>query len=148
LADASVAEVLRQALHQIEDLETIFLDYVVTLEITHPFRPSDIVQRCVEKALETGLDCVVAGVQEYRPCWYLEHGEYRRIDDFIHQRNEREPVHVGLPALCTVLTPQLLREGRRLSQPAGIVELHDPLAMVEIRSTSDFHKFQRLVRLV
>lgn len=148
LDTAPVAEVLRCALSQIEDSRTRFLDYVVTLEITHPFRPHDIVQRCVEKALNTGLDCVVAGVPEYRPCWYLESGEYKRIDDFLHQRTEREPVHVGLPALCTVLTPQLLRCGQRLTQPAGIVELHDPLAMVEIRSTTDFHKFQSLVSLV
>ena len=148
LNEASVAEVLRDALVQIEDTETCFLDYVVTLEITHPFRPHDIVQRCVEKALNTGLDCVVAGVPEYRPCWYLEDGEYRRIDDFLHRRAEREPVHVGLPALCTVLTPQLLRQGERLARPAGIVELHDPLALVEIRSTKDFLKFQSLVHLV
>lgn len=148
LADAPVAEVLRDALQHIEDSEKMFRDFVVTLEITHPFRPHDIVQRCVEKALETGLDCVVAGVPEYRPCWYLKNGEYKRIDDFVHPRNEREPVHVGLPALCTVLTPQLLREGRRLSQPAGIVELHNPLAMVEIRSTADFTQFQALLQRV
>ena len=148
LEAAPVADVLRFALAQIEESGNQFLDYVVTLEITHPFRPRDIVQRCVEKALNTGLDCIVAGVPEYRPCWYLEAGEYRRIDDFLRQRTEREPVHVGLPALCTVLTPQLLRQGQRLTQPAGIVELHDPLAMVEIRSTTDFHKFQSLVRLV
>lgn len=141
LHDVSVAEVLKQALEELEQSRQ-YLDFVVTLEITHPFRPPLLVQRCLEKALETGLDVVVAGVPEYRPCWWLEGDEFRRIDDFRHQRQQREPIQVGLPALCTVLTPQLLRQGKRLAQPTGIVELHDPLAIVEIRTNQDYDRLR------
>lgn len=146
LHDAPVAEVLLQGLEVLEQSGDYY-DFLVTLEITHPFRPADLIQRCIEKALETGLDAVVAGVPEYRPCWWLEGDAYRRIDDFRHQRDHREPIQVGLPALCTVVTPQLLRQGRRLSQPVGILELHDPLATVEIRTTQDFVRLQMLKEL-
>lgn len=143
LHEVPVVQVLLQVLETLERSDQFF-DFLVTLEITHPFRPHDLIQRCIEKALETGLDTVVAGVPEYRPCWWLEGDEYRRIDDYRHQLDQREPIQVGLPALCTVVTPQLLRQGRRLSQPAGILELHDPLATVEIRTNQDFVRLQLL----
>ena len=142
-----VVEVLRNTLEWYEQHD-IFFDYLVTLEITHPFRPSDIVQRCLEEAINTGLKTIVAGNPEYRPCWWFDEEQYRRIDDYIHRRPEREPIHVGLPAICSVLTPDLLRQKQRLDEQVGIVELNDPLAAVEIRQTSDFEAMERLFALV
>lgn len=146
LADqaVSVAEVFQHTLAWYES-KGCFFDYVVTLEITHPFRPRNIVQRCIKKALATGLDTVVAGMPEYRPCWWLEDEDYRRIDDYLHRRTQREPIHVGLPAICSVLTPDLLRRGKRLADRVGVVELADPLAAIEIRQNSDFESMERLL---
>jgi rhamnosyltransferase len=141
-----VADVLRHTLEWYEN-QGEFFDYIVTLEITHPFRPPGLVQSCIENALETGLDSVIAGVAEFRPCWWLDGEEYQRVDDYIHNRTERQPIQVGLPALCTVVTPALLREGKRLGDRVGIVETTDPLARIEVRTATDYTKLERLFRL-
>lgn len=135
--DTKVLDVLQYTLEKFESGGTFF-DYIVTLEITHPFRPENIVQQCVEYALKTGLESVMAGMAEYRPGWWLEDDEYQRIDNFIKHRNDREPIHIGLPAICSVVTPSLLRKGHRIGEKVGIVEVDNPLAQIEIRSNKDF----------
>ena len=116
----------------------VFFDYIIPLMITHPFRPKGLVQLCINHALQTGLDCVIAGVTEYRPCWWLEGDEYRRIDDYIHRRDEREPIHIGLPGLCSVVLPSVIREEKLLSERVGIVEINDRLSHYEIRNNEDY----------
>ncbi|TVQ65392.1 MAG: glycosyltransferase [Balneolaceae bacterium] len=140
---ASVLEVLQNFLEKMEEKGTFF-DYLATLEITHPFRPDSILQRTVEYALNTGLESVVAGMPEYRPSWWLDDQEYQRVDNYLKKRSEREPIHVGLPAICSVITPALLRNGQRIGERTGIVEVTDPLAQIEIRSDSDFFALKRL----
>ncbi len=146
-ANISVVKVLQHALEQFENTG-IFFDYLATMEITHPFRPGNIVQLCIEHALATGLESVVAGMPEYRPGWWLEDREYHRIDNYLKKRNEREPIHIGLPAICSVLTPALLRSGRRIGERVGIVEITDPLAQIEIRSNKDFESVRKLRDLI
>lgn len=140
---ASVLKVLQFFLSNMEE-KGIFFDYLATLEITHPFRPDSILQRTVEYALNTGLESVVAGMPEYRPSWWLDDKEYQRVDNYLKNRSEREPIHVGLPAICSVITPALLRSGQRIGDRTGIVEVTDPLAQIEIRSDDDFHALKRI----
>lgn len=140
---ASVLKVLQFFLSNMEE-KGIFFDYLATLEITHPFRPDSILQRTVEYALNTGLESVVAGMPEFRPSWWLDSQEYQRVDNYLKKRSEREPIHVGLPAICSVITPALLRSGQRIGERTGIVEVTDPLAQIEIRLDDDFHALKRI----
>lgn len=146
-ANISVVKVLQHTLEQFEKTG-VYFDYLATMEITHPFRPGNIVQLCIEHALSTGLESVVAGMPEYRPGWWLENREYQRIDNYLKNRSEREPIHIGLPAICSVLTPALLRSGRRIGERVGIVEISDPLAQIEIRSDKDFESVKKLQELI
>lgn len=143
----SVLNVLQHALEELE-IRGQFFDYVATMEITHPFRPKDIVQKCVEHAIRTGLESVIAGMAEYRPGWWLEDNEYRRIDNYLKKRSEREPIHIGLPAVCTVLTPSLIRNGYRIGERTGIVEVSNPLTQIEIRKTEDYQSLLNLENFI
>lgn len=145
--NVSVIQVLQHTLNVFEK-ENIFFDYLATMEITHPFRPDNVVQLCIEHALKTGLESVIAGMPEYRPGWWLEDDEYHRIDNFLKKRSDREPIHIGLPAICAVLTPALLRNGMRIGDRVGIVEISDPLAQIEIRNNKDFESLKKLNHLV
>lgn len=119
-----------------------FFDYVVTLELTHPFRPGGLVQRCLDQARRTGMDCVIAGAPEYRPVWWLHGDDFERVDDHLHRRDERTPIQVGLPALCSVLVPDLLRRKERLPSRVAIVEVEDPRARIEVRDSSELAAVQ------
>ncbi len=141
-----VIDVLLHALNWYEE-QGEFFDFLVTMEITHPFRPENIVQLCIEHALKTGLESVVAGIPEYRPSWWLKDEEYRRVDDYLHKRDKREPIHIGLPAICSVITPSLLRRGKRIGERVGIVEIQDPFAQVEIRTDQDLRSIDKLAKL-
>lgn len=138
--------IIRVLQHALEELETggVYFDYLVTMEITHPFRPKGIVQRCIEHALKTGLESVIAGMPEYRPGWWAEKDEFRRIDDYFTRRSEREPIYIGLPAICSAITPALIRSGKRIGERVGIVEITDPLAQIEIRNMDDIQALQEL----
>jgi glycosyltransferase involved in cell wall biosynthesis len=142
--DVPVIDVLKHCLEWHEN-QSIYFDYLVTLEITHPFRPAGLIDRCIENALENNFNCALAGYSEYRPGWWRDGNDYRRIDDLIHKRSEREPIQIGLPALCTVLIPSLIRNNQRISNNAGIVELDDPLAMIEVRENQDYEQIKNVI---
>lgn len=142
-----VMEVLNHAVRHFE-AEGEFFDYVVSMETTHPFRPAGIVQLCIEHALKTGLESVIAGMPEYRPGWWLEGEEYKRIDEYLVTRQERHPIQIGLPAICSVMTPALLRSGKRIGDRVGIVEMDHPLAQIEIRKNRDLERVQEVSQLI
>jgi len=142
-----VIDVLKYFLSWHERKNTFF-DYIVTMEITHPFRPKGMVDKCIKYILEKGTESVIAGIPEYRPCWWMDEEEYRRIDDFIRRRDKRNPLQVGLPALCSVLTPSLIRQNKRIGEQVGIVEFNDPLSSIEIRDNQSYNKVQKLLKLI
>lgn len=115
-------------------------DLVVPLEITHPFRPDDLLDGLICHLLDEGLETVIAGFAEYRPCWVLQHDSFSRIDDFQNRRDERDPLHVGLPSLGCVTLPSILRQGNRIGRRVGIYEVSDPLAAIEVRTREDIEK--------
>lgn len=147
LAESGVRtiSVLQHALQWLEEEENIFSDYIVLAEITHPFRPTGFIDRCIDAAIEKGLETVLAGVPEFRPCWWLDQDEYKRIDDSISRRDTREPVLIGLPALCCVTLPSLIRDGRKIGKKLGIISLEDSLSALQIRDEEDFRKFSSLI---
>lgn len=122
--------------------KNIFFDYIITMETTHPFRPKGVVDKCIKYTLDKGFENVIAGALEYRPCWWLEGDTYRRIDDYLKKRNTRDPIQIGLPALCSVISPPLIRSGRRIGDKVGIVEFDSPISLIEVRSNNDYQRLK------
>ncbi len=141
--DIRVISVLQHALEWMEDRNE-YADYIVLAEITHPFRPAGFFDKCIEAALERGLDTALAGIPEYRPCWWLDDEEYKRIDDHFEKRDSREPVQIGLPALCCVTLPSIIRAGQRIGKKIGIIDIEDSLAGIHIRSDEDYIRLKKL----
>lgn len=127
-----VDEVLRQFLIQLED-EGYQPDIVVPLEVTYPFRPPGLIDGVIEQLVQEGGDTVIAGLPEYRPCWCADGDGFAELTNVAPPRDEREPIHVGLPSLACATFPSTLREGSRLSGELGIFEINDPLAGIEVR---------------
>jgi rhamnosyltransferase len=136
-ADVRINKVLQHELAEMER-EGRFPDLFVSLEITHPFRPARLFDELIMRLLNTGVDTVIAGHAEFRPCWSKEGMSFRRLDEYLRHRQERDPLHVGLPALGCVSLPHVIRSGSRFGLQTGILELEDPMAMIEIRSRAAF----------
>lgn len=132
-AGVRVDDVLRHFLEQLEG-DGYLPDIVVSLEVSYPFRPNGLIDGMVEHLVREGGDTVIAGLPEYRPCWRGNGEGYALLTDVDHARDQRDPIHVGVPSLACAAYPTTLREGSRLMGEIGIYEIHDPLAGLEIRS--------------
>ena len=140
--DVRVDEVLQYTLERLEEAGE-FSDLLVPLEVTHPFRPHGLLDGLVDQLLRQGLDTVIAGIPESRPCWMRRpDGQLAPLMDYDVPRSRREPVHVALPSLGCATYPQFVRGGRRLGDRIGIFELHDPLADLEIRTAEDLRRIE------
>lgn len=137
-----VVDVYRYTLEQLEE-DNRFPDLVVTLDITHPFRPPAFVDAVVEYLVENGHDTVVPVYPERRPTWIRESNELQRLNEN-GVRSEREPVQIGLFSLGTVMYPHILRSGDRLSGDVGLYAVDNPLAVIEIRDQEDLEYWERL----
>lgn len=131
-----VDKVLQYSLDQLES-QGYFPDLVVPLEITYPFRPEDLLDNIIDQLLEQGLDTVIAGFPEYRPCWFKKEDDLVRVDDYTRMRRQREHLHIGLLSLGCVTYPEFIRKGTRLGEKIGIYVIKDPIATIEIRDRED-----------
>lgn len=131
--DVRVDEVLRHFLERLEE-DNYLPDIVVPLEISYPFRPPGLLDNLIEHLVKNGVDTVIAGLSEYRPCWRNSDGEFHALSDLSQPRHKRNPIHIGLPSLGCATYPANLRSGTRLSGKVGVFEVTDPLAGIEIRS--------------
>lgn len=135
-------EVLKFSLEQLE-VQGYYPDVVVPLEITYPFRPQGLLDGVIEQLLSQGLDTVIAGFAERRPCWLKEQREIVQLTEYTKHRNEREPLHVGLTSLACATYPEFVRQGKRLGAKLGIYEIHDPIAAIEVRDTKTLQLLER-----
>ena len=137
-------EVLNYSLDQLEQ-KLYYPDLVVPMEITYPFRPKGLPDKLIRALLGSGLDTVVAGFREYRPCWIRREQSFVRIDQHGVKRDQREPLHVGLPSLGCVTYPEFIRAGTRFGPKVGVVEIEDPLAAIEVRSPEYLGLLERVI---
>lgn len=144
LKGVRVDEVLQYSLNQLEG-HGYFPDLIVPLEITYPFRPEGLLDRLIENLLEQGFDTVMAGIQEYRPCWIEQDTEFVRVDDFSHPRDERKHLILGLISLGCVTYPDVIRCGSRLGKKIGIVKIEDQRASLEMRTYDDYNMMKRWI---
>ncbi len=130
-------DVLEYSLRKLEE-QGYYPDLIVPLEVTYPFRPEGLLDSLIERLIEEGLDTVIAGIPEYRPCWINKDNTFERVDDCTHLRDERKPILIGLPSLGCVTFPEYIRRASRLGKNVGIYEISDPRASLEIRTINDY----------
>ena len=134
-----VDDVLRQFVQSLEELG-VFPDVFVPLEITYPFRPEGLIDEVIIQLLSEGHDTVIAGLPEYRACWKANGNNFELLTDMHIGRDEREPIHIGVPGLACATYPEVIRDGNRIGKKVGIIEIDDPLAGIVVRSHGDYER--------
>ncbi|HSQ41392.1 MAG TPA: hypothetical protein VLM37_03840, partial [Fibrobacteraceae bacterium] len=137
-------EVVRFTLEELES-QGYFPDIVLSLAVTHPFRPRSLFDRMIEHLCGRGLDRVVAGFPEFRPCWVEKEEDMVRVDDFMALRDERKPVNIGLMGMGSASFADVIRKGQGIGKKVGIYEVSKALSTVEIRSAKDIPLFDALL---
>jgi glycosyltransferase involved in cell wall biosynthesis len=143
--DVEVIEVFNYALEQLE-ANNRYPDLLVTVDITHPFRPAGFLDDIITYLVRNGHDTVVPVYPERRPSWIESAGELQRLNEAT-MRSERDPVQVGLFSLGAVMHPHVLRKQNRLAGDVGLYEIENPLAAIEIREEEDLKYWKRLREL-
>ena len=104
--DIEVIDVYQYALEHLEKGDR-YPDIVVTLDITHPFRPPGFLDDIVGYLIRNGHDTVVPVYPELRPSWIEQNDALTRVNES-GLRSNRLPVHIGLFSLGTVMYPPIL----------------------------------------
>lgn len=111
------------------------VDIVVTMEITHPFRPKGLVGQMVKLLQDHDFDTVFTGIKEKDSFWKEEDGALRRIDEE-SLRKERAPMYRELLGVGCATKAALIKEGIRVGRNVGIVPVSGPAA-IEVKSEKD-----------
>jgi CMP-N-acetylneuraminic acid synthetase len=129
-------QVLQFSLEEIEKLN-IYPDLLVILEATYPFRQNGLIDNMLQQLIDKGLDSVIPVRAEYKSCWRNKDNRMERIDAGFIPRAIKEPLYVGLIGLACVTHPVFIREGRRLGEKIGFVQVRDPYSSIEVRHQAD-----------
>lgn len=140
--DVEVVEVFNHTLKQLEE-NGRYPDIVVTVDITHPFRPAGFLDDMIQFFVENGHETVVPVYPEYRPSWIKENNELQRMNEEA-VRAKRTPIQIGLFSLGTVLYPYMIRKENRLDGDYGLYEVENPLSTVEVREQDDLKYWEKL----
>lgn len=140
-----LAHVLQYSLQKIEELN-IFPDIIISLEITFPFRPKELLDDMILQLTENGFDSVVAAKKENKGMWKEKEGKIVQLDEGITPRQFKEPTFIELKGVACVTHPEFLREGNLFGQKIGIYEINNPYSYLEVRSEEDFKMASLLVK--
>ncbi|MBI3378844.1 MAG: glycosyltransferase [Nitrospirae bacterium] len=151
LRDSSLSEdyvdverVLQHSLDKMESLK-IFPDIMVSLEITFPFRPPNLIDNMIEQLIKNGLDSIVAARRENKSIWKEREGRIEQIEEGLTPRQFKDSTYIGLRGLCCVTHPEFLREGSLFGEKVGIYEIDNPYSPIEVREDKDFKMAEKLI---
>jgi CMP-N-acetylneuraminic acid synthetase len=141
----NLVQVLSHSLEKIEALK-IFPDIIVSLEVTFPFRPKDLIDDMILQLSQNGLDSVIASRRENKAIWKERDGKIIQLDEGLTPRELKDPTFVELKGLGCVTHPEFIRQGRMLGEKIGIYEVKDPYSHLEVRSDEDLKMASHLIK--
>lgn len=144
-ADVNLERVLRYSLTKIEELK-IFPDLLVSLEITFPFRPKELIDDMILQLTQNGFDSVVAAKGENKAIWKEKDGEVLQLDEGLTPRQFKDPTFIELRGIACVTHPEFLRDGHLLGKKIGIYKVNNPYSYLEVRSPEDFKLASLLIK--
>lgn len=132
-ANVTTTEVLWHCVKWLQDNEGYSTDWVVKLEITHPFRPSGIIDLVIETALEQKVDSAFLVYEEIHSYWTLdEGGRPQQVGEEVDvPRTKRHPFFRDLSGLAAITRASNLREGKLYGKNIGLIPLRDFFAIVD-----------------
>jgi glycosyltransferase involved in cell wall biosynthesis len=133
----SLDRVLKHAVEWLEQNENYKADIVVLLEINHPFRSFNLIDEVINRLIIERMDSVFAGKKEFKSCWKLVNGSFDRIDDGFMPKEVKRPIYIGLTGLACATMAKFIKQGRRLGNKIGILDVEDPYALIDISNCMD-----------
>ena len=134
--DVDIARVLQYTLLKLEEAR-VYPDLVVSLEVTFPFRPPDLLDDMIRQLTKHDFDSVIAARKENRAIWTSKEGEIVQLIEGLTPRQYKDPTFLELRGVGCVTRPEFLRNGNLLGDRIGIYDLTDPYAHLEVRSKED-----------
>lgn len=132
----NLQQVYQYSLEKLEE-QDIFPDLLVFLEPTYPFRPNGLIDEMITEFLKNGLDCLIAGKEEFRPIIQKSEDEFIILSEGLTPRNLGVENYIGLKGVCTIVLPDIIRKGGFFGENTGIFSIHSEIVHFEVRSEND-----------
>lgn len=129
----SGTDVLRHAVEWLEAQEGDRAEWVMKLEVTHPFRPKGLVDWVVETTLAQGVDSAVLVYEDAHTYWTIdEDGQPQRMGQEVEvPRHLRRHFYRDLSGLATMTRVENLKAGRLFGKRVGLIPWRDLFALVD-----------------
>jgi N-acylneuraminate cytidylyltransferase len=129
---ATVTDVLLHCVNWLESTgyET---DWIVKMEITHPFRASGIVDRLIKTALSQGMDSAFLAYEEVHSYWTVDDtGRPRLVGEEVDlPKRSRRPFYRDSSGLASIVRCGNLKAGRLYGENVGLIPIRDVFAIVD-----------------
>ena len=135
---ATATDVLKHCVEWLEKNEGYRTDWVVKLEITHPFRPSGVIDLVVKTALARQVDSAFLVFEEMGSFWTLnEEGQPERVGQEVDVPREiRRLFYRDLSGLAAITRVANLKAGRLYGNNVGLIPVRDLFALVDTHQGS------------
>jgi glycosyltransferase involved in cell wall biosynthesis len=140
-----IQDILKFCLNEIEN-KKIISDIVVYLSIMYPFRPSNLIDLAIDNLVHGGYDSVIPTIKEYRSCWIEEDSCMKRVDEGFIPSKFKKPLHIGISGLVTAMYAFTIREGERLGQKVGMLELDEMLYSLDVGKKTGYQLAEFIIR--
>lgn len=129
----SLTEVLRHTLEWLELHEGDCPDWVVKLEITHPFRRKGMIDLVIETALARQVDSAFLVHEEAHSYWTLdEAGKPQQVGEAVDvPRHIRRPLYRDLSGMAAITRTANLKAGTLYGTNIGLIPWRDLFAIVD-----------------
>lgn len=143
---ATVTDVLRHTLGWLKDQENYSPEWVVKLEITHPFRSKGMIDLVVETALSQKLDSAFLVYEEISSFWTMDKmGKPQQVGEEVDvPRGVRRPFYRDLSGLVAITRATNLAAGNIYGEEIGLIPWRDIFATVDTHEGSGEDYRQRV----
>jgi CMP-N-acetylneuraminic acid synthetase len=143
---ATLEDVLRHCVRWLEEHEGYRPAIVVRLEISHPFRDDDLIDRVVETLVEQDLDTVFTAYEERHRFWRMTpSGELELLVEEHATRSGRRPLYREMGGLACASRGDVIRAGRGLGRRVGVAALTSLHALVDTEDEAGLELARRLL---
>jgi CMP-N,N'-diacetyllegionaminic acid synthase len=130
---ATVTDVLLHCVEWLECAENYHTDWLVKLEITHPFRPKGIIDTVIKTVLAQRVDSAFLAYEEIHSYWSLDqHGNPKLVGEEVDlPRKARRPFYRDLSGLGAITRASNLKSGTLYGKNLGLIPIRDLFAIVD-----------------
>ena len=128
-----LSDVLRHTVDWLEREEDYRPEWVMKLEITHPFRPRGIIDWVIETALARQVDSAFLVYEEVHSYWTTDgEGKPQQVGEEVDvPSGERRPFYRDISGLAAITRTNNLKAGRLYGDNIGLIPWRDLFAIVD-----------------